>query len=470
MHQALSTRLRDERGVALITAVMISMIVMILGITAVSVSVHNSDASARDRRRVQSIGSAEAGLDYYFSHLQNTEPDEISCGISKSLVGSPTAGFEVSAEFFDPAGNPIACSPSNGLGETVPDSVLITSRGTTSGIDPTRTMQSFVYLIPKPPTPFGEYAIFSDGSPSFNSNIQVISGAEVNADVYTNGNLVLDSNAVINGSVFAQGYTHLKSNAEVKRNVWARNWVQLESQTVLRGNATSSTSYVTVSGNGKVYGDAQAGTTVSGGPSNILGLRIPNTPSDPPPSRSFPPYTFDAQDWIDNGYTVHTFSSCASARTFIQGITGGDKVVRITAVCELTFGSNTAVNVRGNLAIISNGSLRMDSNSSFQNVGSPHTLFLFFGYGGTPVCTNGIQFRSNTSISSGITTLFWTPCTVDINSNAFVAEGQMFGGSVTFNSNSNLTYKQVPVPGLAPGGFNEDITYIREVITDPDPI
>jgi hypothetical protein len=160
---------------------------------------------------------------------------------------------------------------------------------------------------------------------------------------------------------------------------------------------------------------------------------------------------------------VQTFSDCTSAKAFIEGIAEGDWAVRITAACDLSWTSNNVVNVRGNLAIVSDGSLTMDSNASFQNVGSEHTLHLIFGLGGVDPC--GITFRSNSHIGSGITSLLYTPCTLELSSNSFVAEGQMFGGFVDFNSNAQLTYRPVDVPGTGSGLFDEDIVYIREVVT-----
>ena len=458
--QRLMWRMKDERGVALLTAVMISSIVMIMGITAVQISVHNSDQSARDRRRVESIGSAEAGLDVYFSHLQDVSPSEIECSISQQLTGSPTAEFTVTAEYFDTAGDPIPCPMDD---ETIPDSALITSEGTTSQIDPTRTVQSFVYLIPKPPRPFGDQAIFSDGDPEFDSNVTVFGGGAINADIYTNGDVILQSNVQAEGSVFAQGSAVVEGNADIKKDVWAGGSVTLRNQAVVRRNVTSSTSSVAVQQFSHVYGNVQAGTTITGGTNSIDGLRIPNTVSDPPPMRPFPTYTYDAQDWIDAGYTVTSFSSCTSARTFLQGITSGKHAVRITSSCDLQFPSNSTWLVRDDIAVISNGALTMQSNSRIDNTGGPHKAHLIFGLGEADPCD--MTFNSNSDIADDLTALFYTPCEINMNSNSFVGKGQLFAGNVNFNSDATLYFELIPVPGLAPDGFDEDITFIREVRT-----
>jgi hypothetical protein len=126
------------------------------------------------------------------------------------------------------------------------------------------------------------------------------------------------------------------------------------------------------------------------------------------------------------------------------------------------------VTVDDDLAIISNGSFLMDSNSRFTSSGGEHTLHLFFGYGGTPPsCTNGIQFKSNSYIHNDLKTLLWTPCSYVNDSNSFVGSGQIFAGNVDFNSNTSLTYELITVPGVttSSGLFDEDIVYIREIVT-----
>lgn len=456
--QRLLRKANDERGVALLTAVMISAIVFIMGASAVQLAVHNSDASGRDRRRVEAIGAAEAGLDWYFSHLQTAEPTSIQCSVTRALTGAPTARFTVTGEFYDALGVPLPCPLI-----AVPNSVLITSEGQTSATDPVRTMQSLVYLVPKPPSEFGESAVFSDVDPGLNAETNVFDSGSVNADLYTNGNVVLNNNVVVHGSVLAQGFVRMSGNSEVKRDVWAGDFVDMQGDSVVRGNVTSSTFSITLSVNPHIYGDAQAGTTITAGESQIDGLRIEHSPSDPPPHSSFPVFTFDPAAWTADGYLVTTFSDCDLAKTFIEAIPGGKHAVRITdGSCVLRWTASQTVTVRGDLAIISDGGLIMDSRARFVSDGSPHTLHLMFGLDETDPCD--IEFNGRSDIGDDLETLLYTPCRVIMNSQAFVATGQMLGGQVIFNASTSLTYAQITVPGMSPGGFDENIAYIREVI------
>jgi hypothetical protein len=461
MLQSMKRRLAEEQGIALITAMLVSMVVITLGATSVTLALHNSEQSAFDRRRVESIAAAEAGINYYFSHLQSGTADTFECSISDTLTATPTTQFAATVTFYDDAGNALPCP----LTTQEPAAALIRSVGSSTSNTPSRAMEAYVGLVPVRGAPFGEYAIFSEGNPGFDSNVQVFGGESVQANVYTNGSAQVNSNTVIHGTLFAQGNVELNSNAEVKRTVHARGSVLLNSNARVLEDVISSTSSITLDSNAHVYGDARAGTTITVKSSAVIdGLRIPNSPSAPPPQETFPMFAYDAASWTSAGYTINNFSSCTSARTFIQGISSGNHVVRINATCSLSWSSNNTINVRGNLAIISNGSLSMNSNTKFQNVGSPHNLFLIFGVGQSIPCSAGnITFDSNFSIGAGIKTVLHTPCTIQNKSNSLVVDGQMFGGFVDFDSNANLTYTGIPVPGVGASGFEEDIQYIREV-------
>src|SRR5919197_1526721 len=119
------TRFRDEDGFALITAVMVSLVVMFLGLAALQLSLHNSDASGYDRKRVQSIDAAEAGIDYYYSYLQATGGASPSCSVTKSLTSSPAASFTVTATFYNASNSTIACSGGALPSGVTPATVLI---------------------------------------------------------------------------------------------------------------------------------------------------------------------------------------------------------------------------------------------------------------------------------------------------------------------------------------------------------
>ena len=121
-----------------------------------------------------------------------------------------------------------------------------------------------------------------------------------------------------------------------------------------------------MSSNSTIVGNAKAGTTVSGGVRpghHHAELAIRSAPQ-----QALPQLTFTAQPWIDAGYTVVTYSSCALAQAFINTITSGSYVVRITPTCALVWGNNSTVNLNGNLAIISDGSITTQNQTNWNSV------------------------------------------------------------------------------------------------------
>ncbi|MDQ4005502.1 MAG: polymer-forming cytoskeletal protein, partial [Actinomycetota bacterium] len=364
--------------------------------------------------------------------------------------------------FYNAAEVPLPC-PRSG---NEPVTALIRSIGTASNENPARTMEAYVRLLPIPGSPFGEFAIFSEGDPGFNANVQVYGGDAVEGNVYTNGNVVVESNSVIHGSIEAQGSVLLASNAQVRRTVQAGSSVELDSNASVLQSVTSANSSILLDGNAHIFGDAMAATTVTlDGNSVVDGVVAGSFQSSPPEAQVFPQFEFDPGAWVEAGYTINTFSSCLDAKAFVAGISGGDHVVRIAAPCQLSYSSNEVATVRGNLAIVADGSMLMGSNTQFLNEGDEHNLFLLFGLGGTGACD--IDFSSNTRVAVGLKSVLYTPCTIDMRSNSLVLEGQMIGGSVQFNSNASLSYEPIGVPGYGSTGFDEDILYMREVITQP---
>jgi hypothetical protein len=463
MLRRLISRLEDERGVALITAMLVSMVVVTLGVTSVTLAIHNSEQSARSRERVESIAVAEAGLNFVFSHLQSGAADTFECSINRSLAGTPDAQFQATVIFYDEDLNEIPCGTLTADSE--PDSALIRSEGTSIGEDPARTMEAFVNLIPIRGTPFGDFAVYSDGSPVFNSNTQIFGGDSNDGNVYTNGNAVVESNATMYGDVWAQGFVQLESNSEVKEDVWSGTYVQMDQSSRVLGNARAATSHLNLDTGAHVFGDGRAGGPITlGSGAAIDGIQVPNTATDPPEPIAFPEFTYDPVAWTQAGYNVQVVADCLTARTFINSGLAGNWVVRIPVSCDLNIPVGSSPTIRGNLAIISNGSLTMASNSQFRSDGGNHNLHLIFGLGEVDPC--GITFNSNTRIASGLKTLFYTPCNINLNSNSLVVEGQMFAGGVNFNSNSDLTFDAIEVPGVGVSRFDEDIRYIREIVTD----
>jgi hypothetical protein len=226
------------------------------------------------------------------------------------------------------------------------------------------------------------------------------------------------------------------------------------------GSVISSTSTISVSGNSTVYGGAKAASSITvSNPATVNGTQSPNTSGiGSPPALTYPTYTYSASDWTPPGVSPQT--SCANATTAISTWTTGDLYIRLTAgtgQCNLQ-----SKVLPGNLAILTDGGITFPSNTKFTTTTGTHTVYLFTGMTGS--CGDVIS-NSNSGIVAPLKVLLFTPstCSTTINSNSWNASGQLFSGTVNFNSNSAITYAPISLPNTTGTGSLIDIVYKREV-------
>src|SRR5207249_10250524 len=132
-------KFNEERGIAMVTALMVSLVVLFLSIVVVALSLHNSTISAFDRKRIQAIDAAEAGIDAWSSGLVTSTGGDV-CDATKwdgTLPTTPSAGYDVTITLYSgwppvpglpPVGNEMICP---GIGQplaTDPLGALIVSK------------------------------------------------------------------------------------------------------------------------------------------------------------------------------------------------------------------------------------------------------------------------------------------------------------------------------------------------------
>jgi hypothetical protein len=150
---AMRERLRDERGVALIVALLVTFVVLLLSTTVFAMAVRNSEQSANDRKRLQSVSAAEAGLNAAYQHI--TAPPGGLVGLTDTLtdvVGSGPSGssYDVQITYYEEEDGTEPMTSPSAVPYSItyyPKSALISSVGSSNGkLD--RTMETFVVLTP----------------------------------------------------------------------------------------------------------------------------------------------------------------------------------------------------------------------------------------------------------------------------------------------------------------------------------
>jgi hypothetical protein len=455
---------REDRGIAMVVAVMTLMVVVLVSVTVVSLSSHNSTQSSNDRKRLQAVASAEAGLDDWLAAMPNTQGQAICSPLSKDLPTDPPSHYDVTIKVYGtwpPAdGSELACA----LG-IAPVAALVQSKGTAVGggsNQVARTMQTLVKLGPS----YGSLnmALFSDSGINLANKFTDNGYASNDADVYTNGDFVMTNNATIHGTVYAQGAADISNGGAVYEDVWAKGNVTVGGNTAIYGTVKSSTGSVTINNPARVYGDVRASGSISGS-GTIDGNRISNSPMASPPALTFPHIGWVQTDWQAAGYTMNTYSSCSTAQSFINAMPAGNYVVRITPACALSWSNNSSVTVRGNLAIITDGSISFSNRVTWTASGGNFNIYFIQPWVTALNCASGsynISFSNNTSWN-GLTLGAYSPCTIDI-SNLQNEHGQIFAGTIVESNNQSFTYAPILFPGSQVTGYDAQVSYIREIV------
>jgi hypothetical protein len=497
-------RVREERGAAMILALLVTVVVLALSIVIVNLAIHSSTSSAYDRRRTIAVAAAEAGVDDYYRYLADfrtvssgTTLTSIDCARTGSVTTGPNQGQWTSTlTLYSYSGGvytPMSCPP---LANVVPAGARITSVGRSPSNSLLRKMESFVRISPV----YGGFnAAMLATTPTTIGNKVTINGLEGNdGDIVVSCpsppcSLSLSNNQAIAGNLYVNGSLSMTNSVHVLGDVWTTGSVTMSTGATVDGNVSSSQGSISVSNPALVGGNASAAGTV-GDTSRIEGLSSPGTALDDPPTTPLPQITFNATQqaaWQAQGYKINTYFDCTSAYNFIRNIpttpdpsTGTmDYVVYINSAvpCALNFGNLTNITLPGNLAIITTGSISMSQQVNWQalntndtklaQTGADAQLFLIDVYRTGLLCTGGlydITTSNNTNFLNVsqrpiLAVSMYSPCSVNLsNQNNF--NGQVLSNTLNVQNQITMNYQPVLVPGISQvTGFKQDVQFKREI-------
>jgi hypothetical protein len=134
----MATRMvRNDRGVAMVTVLLIGAALTVLVSTAAFMSIQNLRASTDDRKAADALAYAEAGIDRIL--LEARKPTVAWDDLRQSCAGTPTFSrtgtigngtYDASMTVSDPSGNPAACPVTSVPRYTTGSYFAITSTGT----------------------------------------------------------------------------------------------------------------------------------------------------------------------------------------------------------------------------------------------------------------------------------------------------------------------------------------------------
>ena len=259
------TRIRDdERGIAMVIALLVSMVLLTLATVVVAQSIHDVEGSGLDRRRLQSVNAAEAGNNYYYAYLQSTTVTTLNCQpVTQAIATAPaTASFTSTPTFYDATGTVMPCSSATPFTSTYyPSAVAITTTGTVTNQTP-RTMQTYIRLTPV----YGGFgqAILSQSGATFPNNFDIYGNNGNDGDIYIlTGDVTVSNTPHIRGNVYVPaGSANVSGNSNISGTLWANGNVVMSNPTSVSTNVISSTG--TIWRKGSIGGNATAASTISG--------------------------------------------------------------------------------------------------------------------------------------------------------------------------------------------------------------
>ena len=483
-------RLRsEERGVALVMAVMVTFVVLLLSTVVISQAIHNTGQASYDRKRLTAVNAAEAGINWFYDNMEHAVTSPTTSLLQTapktlSLSDAPgTASFTATPTYYSNAAGTVPMDPPFTTSH-FPQSVKIVSVGTASD-GTTRKMVTFAVLRAIQGGLTG--ALIANSSTTFSNNFTVNGYNGNDGDIYVlSGDFDVPSGLeTIRGSVFVtSGHAFVGTGLHIYGTVWANGYVTLSHpQALVDVDVKSSTSSVTVT-TGTVNGNAYY-CTGSAPDANVHGTKTQTCSLGPPPTQPFPMLKYTPSAWTLQGYyilpdfTGSGTTPCTNARNYVEGTGSGTYnggagvpsgytgvVVHIVGTCAYTSSNNATVNLGSDLAIVSDGGgFDFSQRSNWNGVTSTRNLAFIAAWPstGSPSCpAQNVSVGNNTSFNNLAVVGVYGPCTVTMNNNNATFNGQVVGQTLSIGNLFTMNYRPAVFPGVNFSGYNEDVAYIRE--------
>lgn len=236
-------RFREERGMAMITALLATMVLVSISVAAFQLSLRTINRSALDRKSDQALQAAQGAVNAYLSFLPSSIRICNNVGVAQTLSSAPRVTYTISSVHWSTDGatwsNLTDLSGTNGVCTTSSTQkfaklkkgsrLVVTGKGTAgSGAQVvTRTWQTLVDITPvtggTTSAFYGSSGLCVNNNPNVMHNVTgndagLYSGGDINTPAVcgaTNGN----ANLLVEGNIYAQGSVVLKGC--VDGNIWA---------------------------------------------------------------------------------------------------------------------------------------------------------------------------------------------------------------------------------------------------------
>jgi hypothetical protein len=452
---------RDERGFALVTAVMLLSVMTMLMAVSLSAGQSAFTISERGSRWNQTLVIAEAGIHDAITRLGQDRTSVSACPLGGGTAPCSVQGggeYQVDWTFG-----------SNGH-------VTVRSVGyypTKASAQVTREVR--VHLDPRRAF---EYALFSAEA------IELKNDQEVIGDIWGTTGVKLQNSSIVCGSITnAAGNVTLGNASQVVKtytttsgrtctgksgDVWTGG--NISSNGTIEGNAltgapsgtlcdVASTSFQITGG--MIEGNATACGRISG--ATVLGTSSPGVYTSRPPVSPLPTFTFDPlnytglQCYPSTGSCGPTNTSTTAVQTFntvSKANMQGSYAIWQTAPTSSTKIDLSGLSLSGDLTIVTNAPIEFGNTTTISSP-TPATLVLVSLYvppvGTSCSATGGdcsIYGKNSVILDSGnladpndgVVGVFYTPGKIAFKNSDNAAEGALYGGSMDIKNGFEIAY------------------------------
>jgi Tfp pilus assembly protein PilX len=399
--------IRDERGIALVLALILLAVLSVLALAMVSLGRHETDFLVKERLSDAALYIADGGVEYGINELQKSSNYR---GPTTDLIGN-AGQFAVSVSTQGQPANHYAIT-STGY---VPDA---------TNPQETRTVSSVVNIVPGTPT----YAIGAK------EGITVASNITVRGDLRSDGQITLGNNVFIEPSSAGASDGSIYTSTDIAKGVNITGNLYMQPGREIRSRGPTNASQ---GGDTSGTGIYQESRIKAGDPLIVEG----DTSGDTAPIGSYNSVDLAALDNMDK-IVYDAFQDYTSNETFyLDG-----KVHKFTE--GVRFSSNITFEGEGTIWV-SGGSGHDYGLELASNVFGPDG-----GYASVNlICSGGTWNEADIKINSNvkINGLISGQTEVDANSNVEINGVIESGGTINVNSNVTIQWGefgfQVPITG-----------------------
>jgi hypothetical protein len=436
---------REESGVAMIIAVVLSGVIATLSLLMLTVGLHSDHATARSRHFTQSLHVAESGIEEAIARIQEDE-------------GAVTAG---------------SFSGQTELGTyDVTITRLARNRYTVQSTGHVRqggflATERTIRVTLEPPVSF-EKALFSYTTVE-TKNKDIIEG-----DVWANHSVILAQETSVTGSVIAAlGYIRLNNLSVVQGDAWSGGYdastsyaVWLDENSEVGGDVTASVQTIgcTGSDNANYKIRLRSGADIGGnvttwgplieGSGTVHGSVSLNTCTSPPPAEELPSFTFAEANYDSVTYFGTPSTSSATAVVDFQNhinslgktIQGTYYVNQSDPVNQVVRLDLTDVVIAGDTTIVTNTPIFTNDTSDATSDAIFTLISTYDPPAGTTCDVNSdnsecsMHLKNNFSLSGSTAVLIYAPYgPVAVKNNA-TQFGAIYADSIQVKNNQEMVY------------------------------